>query len=342
MKGPELLYLTQEDLIKTGLLNFKEALINVEIGIGWHSSGESLSDKIALDLDPRLEWKVNSLVAVNGKYSANKWLGSSLLNKEQGLPRTTALITLNDKKSGIPLCVMDGTLLSAVRTGCYAALGIKYLGQKRNNLGIIGSGVMARTTLMAIYETFPERVCDVFVYSRNPEHSVRYKTMIEQNTGISVTTKNIGDLVRESDITISAITKDDEILVKKEDVKQGSTHIHIGGWDDEESYIVDCVRNGKVVCDDWELIKKRHAHPLPLLYNKGVIKDRDIYGNMGDIILGNLPGREGDENIYFDTVGLGEMDLVLAISMYESALRIGLGQKLKIWEEPHWILESYR
>jgi len=333
-----LLVLSQEQLISTGVLDFERALAEVERGLGWHTTQKSISDKLVLELDPLQEWKFNSLASVDGDYCANKWLGSHLDNKKRGFPRTMATITLNDKSTGTPLCMMDGTLISAIRTGCYAGLGLKYLGKPQNTVGIIGSGVMARAALMAMAQ-LPEQIEEVQVYSKTPDNARRYAAQMQEKTGLQVTpTSNVREMVRRSDITVSAITKNDELLVLRDDVKPGSTHIHIGGWDDEEAYIVDCAKNGKIVCDDWELIKKRNAHPLAFAYTRGVVLDREVYGNMGELILGRKPGREGNENIYFDTVGIPEMDLVLAISAYERAREQGIGSEVQLWTQPHWIL----
>ncbi|KYK26265.1 hypothetical protein AYK26_05655 [Euryarchaeota archaeon SM23-78] len=342
MKSLEVLYLDQSDLIKAGLLDFKMVLSEIEKGLIWHASNESLSDKIVIELDPIQDWKINSLIAINGDYSANKWLGSNLI-KTEDLPRTIATITLNDKNNGHPLCIMDGTLISAIRTGAYAALGLKYLAQEKNNIGIIGSGVMAKSSLLLMTSNLAERINDIFVYSRHPKNYKAFAKQMTEKTGMKVTPiSDVSKLVRYSDVTVSAITKNDEILVKNKDVKRGSTHIHIGGWDDEEQYLISCAKEGKIICDDWNLIKKRNAHPLPLAHNKGIILDRDIYAELGQIILGEKKGREANENIYFDTVGIGEMDLVLAIKIYEKAVQRGIGKRLKIWDSAHWILEGYK
>ncbi len=337
----ELLYLNQEDLISAGLMDYNSSLKEVEKALVWHASKKSLSDKIALELDPITDWKVNSLAAIDGNYAANKWLGSNLTNKDMNLPRSIAIITLNDKRSGKPLCVMDGTLISAVRTGPYAGIGLKYLANERNNLGIIGSGVMAKSAYISIMQTFPERIQDVFLYSRNPEnaHSFARDMGRRSNKEINVV-YSIGDLVNNSDVTVSATTKNNDSKIRLESVKKGYTHIHIGGWGISEEVIVDVAKNGKIICDDWDLIKKRNAHPLPFAYNKNLIQNNDIHANIGEIIVGDKPGRTNQgENIHFDTVGIAEMDLVLAIALYEKSCEKGMGQKIELWKEPHWLLK---
>ncbi|MBL7052108.1 MAG: ornithine cyclodeaminase family protein [Nanoarchaeota archaeon] len=340
----ELTYLTQEDLVEVGLLDFKRALREVKQGLVWHSTGKSVSGKIALVIDPLEEWKFNAMSAVNGDYSAVKWLGSRTTNKREGLPRTLAMIILSQKETGIPLAVMEGSAISAIRTGCYSALALEYLCHPtKNEIGIIGSGVMAKASLAAMAQNFPERIGNVFVYSKNPANRTAFAEETSERFGIEVSAvDDVRKLVRGSDLTISAITKDDELLVYDSDAKTGATHLHIGGWAIEEKYVVRCANEGKVYCDDWGAIKSRNAHPLPRAYDKGLITEDQIYGDIGDVINGTVAGREGMEPIHFDTVGLGEMDLVLAAGLYEEAMKKNKGVKLDLWsEEPVWLLRGY-
>ena len=59
----------------------------------------------------------------------------------------------------------------------------------------------------------------------------------------------------------------------------------------------------------------------------GVITDDDIYGNLIDILSGEKPGRENDEEfIYFDAVGLSYVDVSIAYAMYQKALQKQVGR----------------
>ena len=62
------------------------------------------------------------------------------------------------------------------------------------------------------------------------------------------------------------------------------------------------------------------------MYKAGVLKDADIYANLNEIIEGNKPGREDDnEFIYFNSVGLSFLDVALANWMYEKVEEKKLG-----------------
>jgi ornithine cyclodeaminase/alanine dehydrogenase-like protein (mu-crystallin family) len=81
----------------------------------------------------------------------------------------------------------------------------------------------------------------------------------------------------------------------------------------------------KIVCDDWETVKHR-TQTVSRCYKDGVITDADIHGNLIDILSGEKPGRESeDEFIYFDAVGLAYTDVSIATAMYEKAKAAGFG-----------------
>ena len=341
----DLTFLSQEDLVNVGLLDFKLAQRAVEKGLVWHSTGKSRSGKVALVLDLPEEWKFNGLVAVNGSYSAMKYVGSRTTNKAIGLPRTIATIVLADKSTGVPLAMMEGAAISAIRTGCYAAVGLRYLGHqdRPNNVGIIGSSVMAKASLQAMVENYGQMIGDVFVYSKTRENREAFAKEASERFGIEVyALDNSRDVVRNSDVSITAITRDDEILVRDDDAREGATHIHIGGWGIDQKYTVRAAKEGKSYCDDWCAIKKRRELILSKAFYEDKISEKDIYGDIGSVINGSLPGREGLEPIHFYTVGLGELDLVMASELYEKAKEKGIGQKLKLWEnDPVWLLQGY-
>ena len=82
----------------------------------------------------------------------------------------------------------------------------------------------------------------------------------------------------------------------------------------------------KIVCDDWETVKHR-TQTISRCYKAGVITDENIYGNLIDILSGEKPGRENDEEfIYFNAVGLAYTDISIAHAMYTRAKECGLGK----------------
>lgn len=70
------------------------------------------------------------------------------------------------------------------------------------------------------------------------------------------------------------------------------------------------------------------------MYKNGLLNDEDIYGDLMDIIVGIKPGRENDEEfIYFNTVGMSYVDVMLANHMYKKVIAEGLGHKTIMQEK---------
>lgn len=86
----------------------------------------------------------------------------------------------------------------------------------------------------------------------------------------------------------------------------------------------------KIVCDDWETVKHR-TQTVSRCYKEGLISDGDIYANLIDILSGQKPGRESeDEFIYFNAVGLAYADISIAHAMYQKALAANIGTDLPL------------
>jgi ornithine cyclodeaminase/alanine dehydrogenase-like protein (mu-crystallin family) len=86
-----------------------------------------------------------------------KWYGSNIENRQKGLPRSILMFVLNDADTGAPLAFMSANLLSAYRTGAVPGVGARHLARKDSNVvGILGPGVMAKTSLSAFIAVCPQ------------------------------------------------------------------------------------------------------------------------------------------------------------------------------------------
>ena len=97
----------------------------------------------------------------------------------------------------------------------------------------------------------------------------------------------------------------------------------------------ECVkRSSKVVVDYWESVKHRMISTVALMWRDGLFKDEELHAEMGEIICGNKPGRENDDEIiYFNAVGAGIMDIAVAARCYRKAVKENKGIKVPFWED---------
>jgi alanine dehydrogenase len=121
-------------------------------------------------------------------------------------------------------------------------------------------------------------------------------------------------------------------IVKKEWLQPG-THIAAIGADalDKQELDAGVFAGAKVVCDSIYLCVKRGETRNAV--QAGIIQPEQIHAEIGEIILGNKPGRENpDELTIFDTVGMAIQDIVTAAMLYQGALEQGLGTRYEFFK----------
>jgi len=73
-------------------------------------------------------------------------------------------------------------------------------------------------------------------------------------------------------------------------------------------------------------------------YGAGQFTDRDLCGILGEIVIGQKPGRENaKEKIFFNPLGLSICDLLEGFRIYQSAKEKGMGKILPLWQTPLWV-----
>jgi len=333
----EFLYLSQEDVLATGM-DMLKIIDTVEEVLGLHDDGKvNLPSKVILDLGERERGRINAMPAyVGGKFEicGIKWIAGFPPNPTKyGIPRAHALIVLNDSEKGVPLAIMDGTYISAMRTGAVTGVGAKYLANPDSKVfGIIGCGVQAKTQIMAIKAAIPS--INLFkMYDLQKEASERLSKWASEKFNIeSQAVDSPKEAVEDSDIIVTA-TVADEPIVKESWLKEGSLFTHVGSYCEEEEDVI--FKADKIVVDLWHEILHRKTPLLAKLYEASRIDDDKIYANIGEIIRGKKQGRvNGKEKIFFSPLGLGSEDVGVACLVYREAKKKGLGIMLKLWDNP--------
>ena len=192
-------------------------------------------------------------------------------------------------------------------------------------IGFIGSGEQAKMHLLAMKTVLPS-LAECRVSAKTTEEEQQF---IEQLSPILpdmefVSAETRGETaIKDADVIVTA-TSAQAPLLKAAWVKPGSFYSHIGGWEDEYAVAQQCE---KIVCDDWETVKHR-TQTLSRMYKDGVLSDSDIYGNLDELVAGEKPGRQNDqERTYFNAVGLAFVDIGIALAMYKRAQSTGSGRR---------------
>lgn len=335
--GVEFIYLSQEEVLATGI-DMPKAINIIEEVLALHDEGKvNLPSKVILDLGERERGRINAMPAYLGGDSeicGIKWIAGFPPNPARfGIPRAHALIVLNDAETGVPLAIMDGTYISALRTGAVTGVGAKYLANPDSEVaGIIGCGVQAKTQIMAIKAAIPS-IRFLKGFDIRPEASETLVQWASKELNIEAeAVASAHEAVEGSDI-IATVTVADEPIVKDSWLKKGAFFAHVGSYQEEEEAVV--FNADKVVVDLWHEVLHRGTPLLAKLYNAGRINEGKIYANIGEIIRGKKKGRvTRDERIFFSPLGLGSEDIGVAKFVYEEAKKRRLGISLKLWDHP--------
>lgn len=283
--------------------------------------------------DENVFGRINAMPGyIGGEYdmAGIKWIGSGPMNYKKGLPRASVTIVMNDPDTKLPVCIADGTEVSAKRTGASGGVAMKLLSKADASvLTICGAGAQGRTQLEAALIVRPT-IKKVYVYDIRMESSQRFaEEAMAKYEGIEVIPVETPEAaVRESDIIVTVTLANDPI-VHSEWLKPGCLLMNLADY--EVSY--NCVKKaGKIVVDNWETIKHRMVSTVAMMWKDGLVKDEDIHAQLGQILNGSKVGRENDEEIiYFNAVGTGILDLAVATRCYRKAVAEGKGVKVNYW-----------
>lgn len=243
---------------------------------------------------------------------------------EHGVPNGMGTILLFDARSCALICVMDGSLITGLRTGACGAVSVKALARKNaKKITSIGTGNQARMQIRAINEVM--KIEEIHAWDNNPDTLSKYKADIESEFGIPVIMANSKkEAVEQADILITT-TRGKGALVEAGWVKPG-THIVAIGTDQQGKQELDpeIFRNAKVVVDSITQCTEKGEtwHPL----NKNIITKDGIHGEIGEILLGKKPGRENDEEVtIFDSTGMAIQDNTTSTKIYQNAIESKVG-----------------
>lgn len=250
---------------------------------------------------------------------ALKWVNVHPGNIKLGLPTVMAIIILSDARTGFPLCIMDGTYATQLRTGASGAVSAKYLARKNSSrIGLVGCGVQARSQLLCLNEIF--RIKEVKVWGHIESLARKFIKDMKFLPYEIKTAKNIQNCVENADIIVTT-TPSRKPLVKLEWINKG-THINAIGADSKGKQELDpaILKSAKIVVDNWE--QASHSGEINVPISKGILSKKDIYADIGEIVSGRKKGRADNKEItVFDSTGLAIQDLAIANLIYNKAIK---------------------
>jgi len=246
--------------------------------------------------------------------AAVKWVNVHLDNPDRGLPTVLGTVIYSDPETAFPLAILDGTVVTRQRTGAAAAVATDHLAvDDATSLGIVGAGVQSYTQLEAISAVRP---IEAVVVSDVDQDAID-RFVARFGDEFDVREGSPGDAAG-CDV-LSTVTPVEDPIVPYEAVGE-HTHVNAMGADAAGKHELDddVLTEAKLVIDDYEQCV--HSGEINVPWSDGVLDDDDLYGELGDVVVGDLPGRTPEDGItVFDSTGLAIQDVATAHVAYEHA-----------------------
>jgi ornithine cyclodeaminase/alanine dehydrogenase-like protein (mu-crystallin family) len=224
-------------------------------------------------------------------------------NAAKGIPTHMALIVLNNPQTGAPLAVMDGRLITEMRTAAVSAAATKLLAPRSAKiLAILGSGVQARSHAEAlrIVRDFEE----IRVWSPMREHAERFAKEISGKT------MPVEEAVRGADVVVTATSSNTPILQGKW-LKSGCHVNAVGACRPDWRELDDEAMANVVFVDSREGAMKESGDVI--------LSGAKIYAELGEVLAGRVPSRASETTI-FKSLGMAVEDIGAAMLVYRAVV----------------------
>ena len=261
--------------------------------------------------------------------SGIKVVGDFVDNYARGLPSELGLLTLYDPGTGIPLSIMDATMITACRTGAMTAVGARYLARPDARvLGHVGARGTAFWNVVLLDEMFD--LDEVRVTSRRPESREAFARRLAEVTDTPVrVTATADEAFDGADILVEASRlTEPEPLLRTSAVRPGAFVVPYGTVSAVELDLLDVM--DKVVVDDWREAQSGRFGALRRHVDSGRLSRESLHAELGQIVAGRRPGRERpDERILLWHRGLSILDIAVGALILRRAQDAGLGTMLR-------------
>lgn len=254
-------------------------------------------------------------------------------NLAHGLPTIHAMVVVVNAETGEPKAIMDGTYLTALRTGAASGVATDLLARPDARVAaIIGAGAQARTQLEAVCTV--RTVEKVWVLDANPETAALYvgdmRGRGQPIPGDLTIATSSAEALRGADVICTATTSRQPVF-DDGDLKPGAHINGIGAYTPEMQEVpAETVARARVVVDS-RSATLAEAGDLIIPIQKGMIAAGDIYGEIGEVAAGLIPGRQSPEEItFFKSVGVAVQDVAVAEAILRRAVELGLGLEVEL------------
>ncbi len=319
--GSHLSYLSQATLQALALTT-DEVVESIERLIRGQSQARAWNAPKAVIQPPDGRYMMATLSAADDPpFLAMKSLIFNPRNRERGLPDINAVVTLLDSDTGLPLAVVDGNWITAVRTAGLSAVAAKRLARPDASVAaFIGCGVQAQSHLQAFAALFPLQ--EIRAFGRGSANRDALCQAAEKLGLAAVASETAREAVQDADLVITSVTFSPQ-LAPFLDARWLQPGAFATMTDQAASWLADGMPAfNRIIIDDLE---QEAQMPKPL------VDPALVAGDLTGLVNGDIPGRRSaDEKAAFVFRGLALGDLAVAALAYQRALQLDTGSQSRL------------
>lgn len=246
-------------------------------------------------------------------------------NRKNSLPYIQGMICLFDGKNGSPKCVLDGTTITALRTGAASGLATRLLARKESSIcTIFGAGIQGRTQLEAVCAV--RDIKRVFVFDNYRRAAEKYTKEMEKTLGVEIIIADSPELaVRDTDVICCATISQSPVFMDK-DLPRG-VHINaVGSYKPHVQEVPEEMVLRARLYVDHRVSALEETGDLIIPITKGLMTPDHIIAEIGEVASAKASGRISDDDItFFKSVGVAVQDLAAATTILKKAEQLGIG-----------------
>jgi ornithine cyclodeaminase/alanine dehydrogenase-like protein (mu-crystallin family) len=250
-------------------------------------------------------------------------------NPGRGLAYIQAAVLALDPETGQAVALLEGSSLTAIRTGAASGAAIDLLARPESQVvAVFGAGAQGRTQLEAACTA--RKITTAFIYDADRNKAQLFaEEMMEKRLAKEIRVASVSqEAVQHADIICTATTSKRPVF-QDQHIRSG-THISaVGSYTPEMQEVPsETLRRARIFVDS-RSASLEEAGDLIQPLRAGLFKESHICGELGEVILEKVPGRQSAEEItYFKSVGVAVQDAMAAQVALHNARRMNIGREV--------------
>ncbi len=249
-----------------------------------------------------------------------KWISSFPENRLMQLARASGILVLNDYQTGFPIACLEASLISAMRTAASAAIAADALtpwaGRTVKTLGVVGCGLIARTTLQ-LFSRMGWHIETLYLFDLEVARAEQFGRSVSPAIGATVTVTSLAEVIQRAELLLLTTTAASPHITESGHFEHCPTVLHLSLRD----IAVPLMLEAQNIVDDVDHCLK--ASTSLHLAEQEVKHRRFVEGTLVDVITGAVKPDRRRSRI-FSPFGMGILDLAVGHLVLSRCIEKGL------------------